>query len=132
MLFARISTATVFSIAVLLSSAANAQEYCDGSACSSARGPGSLFRWSAAPCSKEFSGLDEPLVTDRPDFTEASSVVGLGVAQLEIGYTYSFDDEGTNVTLLSGTTSSLWCDSKLAGVESWMELRQRRSWQQPQ
>lgn len=39
---------------------------------------------------------DEPLVTDRPDFTEASSTVGRGVVQLETGYTYSYhDDEST-------------------------------------
>ena len=36
---------------------------------------------------------DEPLATDRPDFTEASSVVGRGVLQLETGYTYFNDDE---------------------------------------
>jgi hypothetical protein len=36
---------------------------------------------------------DEPLATDRPDFTEASSVVGRGVLQLETGYTYFHDDE---------------------------------------
>ncbi len=39
---------------------------------------------------------EEPLVTDRPDFTEASSTVGRGVAQLETGYTYVYrDDEAT-------------------------------------
>lgn len=35
----------------------------------------------------------EPLVTDRPDFTEASSVVGLGVVQLETGYTHIYRDD---------------------------------------
>ncbi len=34
---------------------------------------------------------DEPLVTDRPDFTEASSTVGSGVVQLEMGYTFVND-----------------------------------------
>jgi hypothetical protein len=38
-------------------------------------------------------GYDEPLVTDRPDFTEASTTVGRGVAQLEFGYTYTHDSE---------------------------------------
>jgi len=37
--------------------------------------------------------FDEPLVTDRPDFTEASSTVGLGVVQLEMGYTFVFNDD---------------------------------------
>lgn len=31
---------------------------------------------------------DEPIETDRPDFTEASSTVGRGKVQLETGYTY--------------------------------------------
>ncbi len=34
---------------------------------------------------------DEPLVTDRPDFTEASSVVPRGRVQLESGYTFVHD-----------------------------------------
>jgi hypothetical protein len=45
-----------------------------------------LFGLEAAP-------LDEPLVTDRPDFTESSLVVPLGRLQLEMGYTYTYDDE---------------------------------------
>ncbi len=35
----------------------------------------------------------DPLITDRPDFTEASSVVGLGVVQLETGYTFIYRDD---------------------------------------
>lgn len=31
----------------------------------------------------------EPIATDRPDFTESSTTVGAGVAQIEAGYTYS-------------------------------------------
>lgn len=37
---------------------------------------------------------DEPLVTDRPDFTEASSVVPRGRVQLESGYTFVRDRAG--------------------------------------
>lgn len=33
----------------------------------------------------------EPIITDRPDFTEASSTVGKGRVQLETGYTYVRD-----------------------------------------
>jgi len=56
--------------------------------------PGTLMQWSYG---NSFSGgpdLDAPLVTDRPDFTEASTTVGLGVAQLEFGYTYIHDISG--------------------------------------
>lgn len=38
--------------------------------------------------------LDEPLVTDRPDFTESTKTVPWGRMQLEGGYTYTADDEG--------------------------------------
>lgn len=31
----------------------------------------------------------EPIATDRPDFTESSTTVGAGVAQIEAGYTYT-------------------------------------------
>jgi hypothetical protein len=34
---------------------------------------------------------EEPLSTDRPDFTETSSVVGLGRTQVEFGYTFTRD-----------------------------------------
>ncbi len=43
-------------------------------------------------------GRDEPLVADRPDFTEASVTVGRGVAQLELGYTYTFDRQAGQST----------------------------------
>lgn len=58
-----------------------------------------LFQWS---CGATFEGgppgWDEPLVTDRPDFTESSVTVGRGVTQLEMGYTFtSNDDDGIQV-----------------------------------
>lgn len=53
---------------------------------------GTLFRWGNAPHVSGGPNLDEPLVTDRPDFTEASVTVGRGVSQLEFGYTYLEDD----------------------------------------
>lgn len=42
----------------------------------------------------------EPLVTDRPDFTESSSTVGKGFFQLEGGATYFESAGGTDVTTL--------------------------------
>ena len=62
------------------------QDYC----CS----PGTLFQWSYGNSFGGGPDLDSPIVTDRPDFTEASSTVGLGVAQIEFGYTYTLNDDG--------------------------------------
>ena len=53
-----------------------------------------LFQWSYGTSFSGGPNLAEPLITDRPDFTEASSTVGRGVAQLEFGYTYVYDDKG--------------------------------------
>ena len=40
----------------------------------------------------------QALVADRPDFTEATSTVGLGVFQLELGYTLASDTDGKFMT----------------------------------
>lgn len=56
--------------------------------------PGTLLRWSYGDTTGGPPGRDEGLASDRPDFTEASSTVGRGVVQLEMGYTYLADDEG--------------------------------------
>ncbi|MGD9853820.1 MAG: transporter [Planctomycetaceae bacterium] len=56
-------------------------------------GQGTLFRWrSDSPAGGP--DLDEPLVTDRPDFTEASVTVGKDVLQIEFGYTFAQNDDG--------------------------------------
>ncbi|MBY0513076.1 MAG: transporter, partial [Gemmataceae bacterium] len=41
---------------------------------------------------------EEPLASDRPDFTEASSTVGKGRVQLEGGYTFTRDHSGEVAT----------------------------------
>ncbi len=51
-----------------------------------------LFSWNHhCPPS---SGGGDTIATDRPDFTEASSTVGRGRIQFEMGYTYTWDDDG--------------------------------------
>jgi len=55
--------------------------------------PGTLFRWSYGGATGG-PDLDAPLATDRPDFTEASSTVGRGIAQLEFGYTFTENRDG--------------------------------------
>lgn len=42
--------------------------------------------------------MKEPLITDRPDFTESTETVPAGHVQLEAGYTFTFDREGTDRT----------------------------------
>ncbi len=58
--------------------------------------PGTLFCWSSGDPCDGGPNLDEPLITDRPDFTEASVTVGRGVVQIESGYTYLSDDNGAS------------------------------------
>lgn len=56
-----------------------------------------LFDWAVGhdtePEPEEDDGEEEPIVTDRPDFTESSSTVGLGRIQLEMGYTFTSGDD---------------------------------------
>lgn len=59
---------------------------------------------------------EEPLVTDRPDFTESSSAVGKGVLQLESGITFTDFRNGTNVMTV-GEILARW------GVADKVELR---------
>jgi hypothetical protein len=42
---------------------------------------------------------EDPIATDRPDFTEASSIVPLGMLQLESGYTFIYDDDNASGVL---------------------------------
>jgi Putative MetA-pathway of phenol degradation len=55
----------------------------------------------AAPCASVEPDSDsppdpmsEPLVTDRPDFTESTETIPPGHFQLEAGYTFTYDREG--------------------------------------
>lgn len=59
-----------------------------------------MFVWSGGdPDAGGPPGRDEPLASDRPDFTEASTTVGRGVVQVETGYTYVRDNaDGVKLT----------------------------------
>jgi hypothetical protein len=67
------------------------------------------------------AAMEEPLATDRPDFTEASSVVGLGIVQLETGYTYIYNDDSSDgtITHTHGTPETLW----RIGIHEYVEFR---------
>jgi hypothetical protein len=53
---------------------------------------GLLVMLAAAPCLAQSSQPDPELITDRPDFTESSEVVGRGVIQIESGLTLEEPD----------------------------------------
>ncbi|MFN0019714.1 MAG: transporter [Pirellulaceae bacterium] len=83
--------------------------------------PKTLMRWSygdtiaGGPASR-----DEPLISDRPDFTEASTTVGQGVAQVEMGYTfYSNSDDGVR-TRSHSYPEMLW---RVGILADWLEFR---------
>ncbi|QDU97181.1 transporter [Lignipirellula cremea] len=61
----------------------------------------------------------DTLVTDRPDFTEASSTVGYGRVQLEMGYTFAYDDEDGTITRTHGLPETLF----RIGLTDAIELR---------
>lgn len=81
-----------------------------------------LFRWTSESSAESAGGpdLNEPLVTDRPDFTEASSTVGRRVAQLELGYTFSFDDAAGTKTRSHSFPEPLL---RYVIAQDWLELR---------
>lgn len=83
-------------------------------------GSGTLMAWCFDPDATGGPDLSEPLVTDRPDFTEASSTVGVGVSQLEFGYTYIYNnDDGESVR-----TQSLGEPLLRVGLfRDWLEMR---------
>lgn len=81
---------------------------------------GTLFQWSYGTSFSGRPDLDEPLVTDRPDFTEASTTVGRGVAQLEFGYTYTYDHDGTDGTKAHAFPETLL---RYGVLFDWLEMR---------
>lgn len=81
---------------------------------------GTLFRWGIDDDAEGGPNLEEPLATDRPDFTEASVTVGRGVAQIETGYTYFYDSEDG----VSERTQSFGEPLLRYGIfADWLELR---------
>lgn len=93
---------------------------CCGERCGS-RHYKTLFTWAGQrPTYVTAADRDEPLVTDRPDFTEASSTVGLGRVQLEAGYTYVFDEEGPNSFKGNSFGEPLF---RIGMFAEWFELR---------
>ena len=95
-----------------------------------------LFEWggcggtagcdeTAAGGSGEADGGAEPLVAERPDFTNSPSTVGRGVAQVEVGYRFTYDGGPDGETrahslpdgLLRVGVGADWLELRLAGTE---------------
>lgn len=64
--------------------------------------------------------LAEPLVTDRPDFTNSSATVGLGLVQIEEGYTYSYDARALGSTISHSYPETL---VRIGVLAEWLEAR---------
>jgi len=79
-----------------------------------------LFLWPGQADSDAKLNLNDPIVTDRPDFTEASSTVGEGVFQAEMGYTYYYDGAAS-----PHESSHVYPELLLRGgvLADWLELR---------
>lgn len=125
--FARVPSSFVLLAALAVGAPSVAEEGCaEQSECAetfldrSGRTDGTLFRWWIAPEVSGGPALDEPLVTDRPDFTEASVTVGRGVFQVESGYTFGQDDEEGVRTRSHSIGEVLFRYGVLA---DWLELR---------
>jgi hypothetical protein len=86
----------------------------------SADSRGTLLQWGSGPRVDGGPDLSEPLVTDRPDFTEASVTVGMGVVQIESGYTFTYNDDGDGVTQEHSYPESLF---RIGMFADWFELR---------
>ena len=84
-------------------------------------GPKTLLFWNSLCCDNAVDGNDdEPLVTDRPDFTEASSTVGLGRIQVEMGYLHTLDNE-TSTRIESDSYPEFL--ARIGWGAEWFELR---------
>lgn len=92
-----------------------------GAASAAKESSGTLLSWnSSAEAEGGPPAWDEPLASDRPDFTEASSTVGRGVRQLELGYTFFSDHDGSTSLQAHSYPEILYRQGVLA---DWLELR---------
>jgi Putative MetA-pathway of phenol degradation len=98
-----------------------------GASISGANAPGggrqTLFRWNIGSQQlpkAEKEDKVEPIATDRPDFTEASSTVGLGVFQIESGYTFIRSNQD-GVALHTHSLGEFLF--RYGVIEDWLELR---------
>ncbi len=89
--------------------------------------PKTLFEWAIGPENKgeDKSEEEDVIVTDRPDFTEAPSTVGLNRVQVEAGYTYYRGSTGGTKTITHTYPETLIRAGLFA---DWLELRLAQSY----
>jgi hypothetical protein len=85
-------------------------------------GAATLFQWGGSEDSDEERKpkRDEPLASDRPDFTEASSTVGAGLTQIEMGYTFIHDHDNATDTQQHSFPEALF---RIGMFADWFEWR---------
>ena len=79
-----------------------------------------LLLWPGQDSADAKLDLNDPIVTDRPDFTEASSTVGKGVTQIELGYTATYDKSESSRAIEHTYPEALLRHGIL---RDWLELR---------
>jgi len=86
---------------------------------------GTLFQWRVEGGNTGGPEFGEPLVTDRPDFTESAVAVGRGVVQVEFGYTFtertSTDDNGVRTRVRTQTAGEQLL--RAGFYADWLEFR---------
>jgi hypothetical protein len=97
----------------------------DVDCCGCCERPKTLFEWAVCGGAEEEEENgeeeeDEPIATDRPDFTETSSTVGLGRLQVELGWTRSEDDDGGIRTRSDSYPETL---VRVGMLAEWFEFR---------
>ena len=122
-----VHAAVVLAFTALLPGAARAADWLGDEPCDlcpaddCCEPPGTLMQWSYGTSFEGGPpGFDEPLASDRPDFTEASTTVGRGVAQVEMGYTYFEDEEAGVRTREHSYPEMLW---RIGMFAEWFEFR---------
>lgn len=86
------------------------------------RPPKALLEWGVGKKDRSNSDSepDDRIVTDRPDFTEASVTVGQGRIQLESGYTWLRDGQTSTRLISHSYPEMLW---RIGLFADWFELR---------
>ncbi len=82
--------------------------------------PKTLLAWSTMERTYVNGTEDEPLQSDRPDFTEASTTVGLRRLQIEMGYTYIRDNSAAAETSAHSFPETLY---RIGLFAEWFEAR---------